>query len=230
MSEVALGQNLSYKRDILDAYAGAEKKFKDALAKYEQAKTAAERGGQAFDQRRPGAPWRPTELYNGMIANLVPYAIKGAIWYQGESNAGRAHQYRTLFPDMITNWRRDWHKGNFGGGNFAFLAVQLAPYMAIKDQPAESAWAELREAQVLATKKLPDTGVVVITDVGDEKDIHPRKKSRWVRAWRWRRAASLMARTSSIPARCIAGSSFGAIRPSSAFITLAAGWKRARII
>jgi sialate O-acetylesterase len=72
---------------------------------------------------------------------------------------------------MIRNWRRDWKQGNF-----AFLAVQLAPFMAINDQPAESKWAELREAQNLATKVLPNVGVAVITDVGDEKDIHPKKK------------------------------------------------------
>ena len=106
-----------------------------------------------------------------MIAPLIPYAIKGAIWYQGESNAGRAEQYRTLFTDMIRNWRRDW-----GQGDFPFLAVQLAPWKEIKAQPAESDWAELREAQWLATKSLPNVGMAVITDVGDPKDIHPTKK------------------------------------------------------
>jgi sialate O-acetylesterase len=107
-----------------------------------------------------------------MIAPLIPYGIKGAIWYQGESNAGRAHQYRTLFADMIKNWRDDW-----GLGNFTFLAVQLAPFKDIKAQPAESDWAELREAQFLATKTLPNVGLAVITDVGEEKDIHPKKKA-----------------------------------------------------
>ena len=72
---------------------------------------------------------------------------------------------------MISNWRQDW-----GLGDFTFLAVQLAPFTAIKDQPGESNWAELREAQLLATKVLPKVGVAVITDVGEEKDIHPRKK------------------------------------------------------
>jgi sialate O-acetylesterase len=106
-----------------------------------------------------------------MIAPLLPYAIKGAIWYQGESNAGRSEQYRTLFADMIRNWRRDW-----GQGDFTFLAVQLAPFMAVKDQPQDSGWAELREAQWLATQTLPNVGMAVITDVGDPKDIHPTKK------------------------------------------------------
>src|SRR5438046_7877332 len=67
--------------------------------------------------------WQPTELYNGMIAPLIPFAIKGAIWYQGESNAGRAQQYRTLFVDLIRNWRHDWDEGNF-----TFLEVQLASW------------------------------------------------------------------------------------------------------
>jgi len=106
-----------------------------------------------------------------MIAPLIPYAIKGAIWYQGESNAGRAEQYRSLFADMIRNWRADWKEGDF-----TFLEVQLAPFNPIKDQPGDSTWAELREAQLLATKTLPKVGMAVITDVGDPKDIHPKKK------------------------------------------------------
>ncbi len=131
----------------------------------------AEKEAKEFKQGRPWPPWKPAELYNGMIAPLIPFSIKGAIWYQGESNAGRAQQYRSLFADMIKNWRRDW-----GQGDFTFLEVQLAPFMAIKDQPGESSWAELREAQELAAKVLPRVGLAVITDVGEEKDIHPRKK------------------------------------------------------
>ena len=106
-----------------------------------------------------------------MIAPLIPFVMKGAIWYQGESNADRAEQYRRLFPDMITNWRKDW-----GEGDFTFLEVQLAPFKDIQKQPAESSWAELREAQVYATRVLPKVGIAVITDVGEEKDIHPKKK------------------------------------------------------
>jgi sialate O-acetylesterase len=106
-----------------------------------------------------------------MIAPLQPFAIRGAIWYQGESNAGRAHQYRDLFVDMIQSWRDTW-----GQGDFPFLCVQLAPFKAIQDQPGESDWAELREAQWMATKRLPKVGMAVITDVGDPKDIHPTKK------------------------------------------------------
>ncbi|MGV8878770.1 MAG: sialate O-acetylesterase [Sphingobacteriaceae bacterium] len=112
----------------------------------------------------------PTALYNGMIAPLLPYAIKGAIWYQGESNAGLAFEYRKLFPAMITDWRSKWKQGDF-----PFLFVQLANFMEPVSQPAGSDWAELREAQSM-TLSLKNTGMAVITDVGEEKDIHPKNK------------------------------------------------------
>ncbi len=108
-------------------------------------------------------------LYNGMIAPLVGYGIQGAIWYQGENNAGRARSYRELFPQMIRDWRAKW------GCEFPFFWVQLANFMAVKAQPGESEWAELREAQNL-TLTLPATGQAVITDIGDADDIHPRNK------------------------------------------------------
>jgi sialate O-acetylesterase len=114
---------------------------------------------------------RQSQLYNGMIAPLIPYAIKGVIWYQGESNAGRAELYRTGFPLMIQNWRDDWKQGDF-----PFLFVQLAPFMQIQKEPTDPNWARLREAQLLTTRKLKNTAMAVITDVGDEKDIHPKKK------------------------------------------------------
>lgn len=116
-------------------------------------------------------PSTPTVLYNAMIAPLVPYAIRGAIWYQGESNAGNAKLYRTLFPAMIADWRQA-----FGQGDFPFLFVQLAPFMAKTDEPVQSGWAELREAQLLTLTASPNTGMAVITDLGDEKDIHPKQK------------------------------------------------------
>jgi sialate O-acetylesterase len=171
MSEEVLAANPDYKRDILDTYPAALKRYQDAVAQFDKEAAEAKAAGTTFKKNRPWSTWKPAELYNGMIAPLIPYTIQGAIWYQGESNAGRAWQYRTLFADMIRNWRHDW-----GQGNFTFLEVQLAPFTAIKDQPAESAWAELREAQVLATKVLPKVGIAVITDVGDPKDIHPTKK------------------------------------------------------
>jgi len=112
-----------------------------------------------------------SKLYNGIIHPLMPFAIRGVIWYQGESNAGRAYQYRTLFPAMIANWRQAW-----GQGDFPFLFVQLAPFQAIVGEPQESELAELREAQLLTMLKAPHTAMAVITDVGDEKDIHPNQK------------------------------------------------------
>ncbi|MBN1358947.1 MAG: hypothetical protein JW993_00060 [Sedimentisphaerales bacterium] len=125
---------------------------------------------------RPTAPvWMnnpnaPTVLYNGMIAPITPYHIRGAIWYQGESNADRAFQYRELFPTMIKCWWSSW-----GQGEFPFLFVQLANYMAAKPDPGESAWAELREAQLM-TLQLPRTGMATIIDIGEANDIHPRNK------------------------------------------------------
>ncbi len=112
----------------------------------------------------------PTVLYNGMIAPLIPFAIRGAIWYQGESNADRAYQYRKLFPDMITDWRQNW-----GVKSFPFLFVQLANFMAEKTEPADSAWAELREAQTM-TLSLKDAGMATIIDIGETADIHPKNK------------------------------------------------------
>jgi sialate O-acetylesterase len=116
-------------------------------------------------------PWGSSTLYNGMIASLIPYGIRGAIWYQGESNAGRAFEYRTLLPAMIKDWRKEW-----GGADFPFLIVQLAPFMKIEAEPKESQWAELREAQLLTALHLPNTALTVITDVGNETDIHPKWK------------------------------------------------------
>jgi sialate O-acetylesterase len=112
----------------------------------------------------------PSVLYNAMIAPLKPYAIRGAIWYQGESNAGRAYQYRMLFPTMIRDWRAMW-----GQGDFPFYFVQLANWQPAKSEPADSEWAELREAQAM-TLRLPQTGMAVIIDIGDANDIHPRNK------------------------------------------------------
>jgi sialate O-acetylesterase len=114
--------------------------------------------------------YQPTGLYNAMIAPMLNYRIKGVIWYQGESNAGRPEEYRTLFPAVINTWRQQWKQGSF-----PFLFVQLANYMQTKVQPGESSWAMTREAQ-LKTLSLPNTGMVVITDVGEWNDIHPLNK------------------------------------------------------
>lgn len=114
----------------------------------------------------------PAQLFNGMIAPLIPYAIHGAIWYQGESNASDAIRYRSLFPAMIRGWRKVW-----GREDLAFYFVQLCNY---EDQKAtaesdNSRWAELREAQTYALA-LPNTGMAVIIDIGEPRDIHPRNK------------------------------------------------------
>jgi len=121
----------------------------------------------------------PSVLYNAMIAPVVPFAIRGVIWYQGESNAGRAYQYRTLFPLMIRNWRTAW------GRQFPFYFVQLANWHAHKAEPDESDWAELREAQTMTLRE-PQTGMAVIIDIGDEVELHPRNKldvGRRLAAW-----------------------------------------------
>ena len=109
------------------------------------------------------SPNAPTVLYNGMIAPLLPYAIRGVIWYQGESNVGRERQYRTLFPTMIADWRHAW-----GEGDFPFLFVQIAPYHG--NSP------EIREAQLLSWQNTTNTAMVVTIDCGDANDIHPPRK------------------------------------------------------
>jgi sialate O-acetylesterase len=114
---------------------------------------------------------RPANLYHGRLEPVLPYAIRGAIWYQGESNAGRAYQYRDMFPLMIQSWREDWKQVDF-----PFYWVQLADFMDEQAQPKDSAWAELREAQTMTLDKLPKTGQAVIIDLGEGADIHPKKK------------------------------------------------------
>lgn len=163
---------------ILTRYAETAKQFdpekakaahEQALDKFREAVAKAQAEGRT-PPRAPRAPQdpahslnRPCGLYNAMIAPLQPYAIAGVIWYQGESNSGRAGEYRKLFPAMIRNWRQAWDQGNF-----PFLFVQIAPQ---KDMTPE-----IREAQLLSWQTVPKTAMAVITDVGDENDIHPTKK------------------------------------------------------
>ncbi len=109
-------------------------------------------------------------MYDGMITAIAPLAIRGVIWYQGESNADRAFQYRKLLPAMIKDWRKLW-----GQGDFPFLVVQLCNHHQPPAQPGDAPWAELREAQLEALK-LPNTAVTVNIDVGEANDIHPRNK------------------------------------------------------
>lgn len=149
-------------------------KYREDMQKYDAIVPQLKAEGKPLPPRPeepigPGHAYSPTGLYNGMIVPILPYGIRGAIWYQGESNASRAYQYRTLFPAMIKNWRDAWHQGDF-----PFLFVQLANYMEPEPQPVESDWAELREAQLM-TLSVPNTGMAVTIDIG-EKDIHPKNK------------------------------------------------------
>lgn len=123
-----------------------------------------------FPPSRPYLHNRPSVLYNAMIAPLIPMSIKGAIWYQGEANASKAQLYRTTFPLMITDWRKQWDQGDF-----PFLYVQLPNFGPRSLRPAENAWAELRDAQ-LQTLKLPNTSMAVTIDIGNERNIHPKNK------------------------------------------------------
>jgi sialate O-acetylesterase len=115
-----------------------------------------------------------SRLYNGMIAPLLPYGIRGVIWYQGEADVGRADRYEQLFSALIANWRQDWKQGAF-----PFLFVQIAPYgkiVAADAPPAESQSARLREAQLNVSCKVDHAGMAVVTDWGHETDIHVKQK------------------------------------------------------
>lgn len=160
---------------ILEKYPQAEEEYQQKLAEWEQESQKAKDEGRMEPIKPqppigPNHPHRPSSLFNGMIAPLIPLPIKGVIWYQGESNAGRAYQYRKLFSSMISDWRAAW-----GQGDFPFLFVQLANFEASKPPPVDSAWSELREAQTM-TLSLPKTGMAVAIDIGEAKDIHPKNK------------------------------------------------------
>jgi len=152
----------------------AKEQYETALTKWKEAAEAAKKQNKQppFRPQAPQEPgtsaWDPSTLYNGMISPLLPYAIKGAIWYQGESNAGQPIEYRTLYADMIKDWRHRW------GHDFPFYCVQLAPWNP--GDPAADNWAYLREAQQIASDKVKHAGVAVITDAGHRTDIHPQRK------------------------------------------------------
>lgn len=153
------------------------KDYAEKLAAWQKRAAAAQKAGEP---EPPGAPWwanpivgqyRPANLYNARVAPLMPFAIRGVIWYQGESNVRRAYEYGELFPLMITTWREKW-----GQGDFPFLFVQLADFLAEQEKPGDSGWAELRAAQTATLDKVPNTGQAVIIDLGEANDIHPRNK------------------------------------------------------
>lgn len=160
----------------LDAYPKAQARYEAALEAHKKKVAEARAAGTelpAGERRGPREPMgpnhvkRPSALYNAMIAPLQPFGVRGAIWYQGEANAHSpeaAEQYRTLFPAMISDWRKGW-----GQKRFPFLFVQLAAYA---NNPA---WPMLRDVQT-ATLDVPDTGMAVAIDIGDEKNIHPKDK------------------------------------------------------
>ncbi len=149
---------------ILDSWPGYNYDEEWLKTEYEKFITRVD---SAHDARMPQPLYfnRPSVLYNAMIAPLVPYAIRGTIWYQGESNAFRAQQYRRLFPAMIENWRSDW-----GQGDFPFLFVQLVNF-----EGGSGAWPYLREAQTMALH-LPNTAMAVGIDIGEAGDVHPKNK------------------------------------------------------
>jgi len=122
-------------------------------------------GGAARNPQHPGV------LHNAMIAPLQPYAIRGAIWYQGEANAGRADEYRTLFPTMIADWRAGW-----GQGDFPFLFVQLPNYLPDTVETLRARWAQLRAAQLHASRVVPNAAMVVTVDLGEPHNLHPTRK------------------------------------------------------
>ena len=151
--------------------------YEEALWNWNKANEVAKIAGepQPASPRRPGGALagnqRPGNLFNGNLHPVIGYGIRGAIWYQGESNASRAYQYRDLFPTMIASWRDLW-----GQGDFSFYWVQLADFRDEKPDPGESDWAELREAQTMTMRRLPNTGEAVIIDLGEAHDIHPKDK------------------------------------------------------
>ncbi len=154
----------------------AKAKHEAAMAAWKEAAEKARAEGKAVP-RAPQSPdqllsgnARPGNIFGGVVHPTLGYGIKGVIWYQGESNAGRAWEYAQLFPFMIEQWRAEW-----GQGDFPFYWVQLADFKPEVAEPGDSQWAELRESQT-KTLSLPNTGEAVIIDLGEANDIHPKNK------------------------------------------------------
>ena len=152
--------------------------YDSEMAEWKVAEKKAKDEGKEPPQQPFNPDWlmggnsRPGNIYNGALKPTIGYGIRGVIWYQGESNAGKAYQYRDLFPLMIKSWRDEW-----GQGDFSFYWVQLADFLPeTSEPPQQSAWAELREAQTMTMSRLPKTGEAVIIDLGEAQDIHPKNK------------------------------------------------------
>jgi sialate O-acetylesterase len=164
----------SFTKDYLEKYGPA---IRDWMTTAERAKAEGKplpipptRTIPQDPRLRGEAAYMATMMYNGQLMPLVPYALKGAIWYQGESNSGRQMEYAKLFPAMIRNWRETW-----GQGDFPFLFVQLPNYMARNPKPEDGGWALMRECQQAALA-LPNTGMAVTIDIGEAASIHPLNK------------------------------------------------------
>ncbi len=163
-------------REVTLQSEATQKKYEADLATWKEKVAEAKAAGKPAP-RGPRSPSsllegnaRPGNIFAGMVHPTLGYGMKGVIWYQGESNAGRAHEYRSLFPYMIEQWRKEW-----GQGDFPFYWVQLADFRDELAEPGDSQWAELREAQTM-TMSLPNTGEAVIIDIGEANDIHPKNK------------------------------------------------------
>ncbi|MFM8414619.1 MAG: sialate O-acetylesterase [Planctomycetota bacterium] len=176
------------------------------------------------DDKQMTGNQRPGNIHAGVLTPSIGYGIRGVIWYQGESNAGRAYQYRTLFPFMIQSWREEW--GLADNKDFPFYWVQLADFKPEKPEPAESAWAELREAQTLTLDALPNTGQAVIIDIGEGKDIHPKNKQGVAR----RLARWALAETYKVPGIVCKSPRYASMEQNGsklvlAFTDVAGGWR-----
>ncbi|WP_461785580.1 GDSL-type esterase/lipase family protein [Prosthecobacter sp.] len=149
---------------------GTTKMLGGWMAKAEYALPPLDAAGKKAVPPLTGQHVLPGRLFNGMVHPMLPYAIRGVLWYQGESNTGHANLYRTAFPLLIQDWRQHWQQGDL-----PFYFCQLANYRPKTNQPGESVWAELREAQA-KTLSLPNTGMAVLIDTGESEDIHPQSK------------------------------------------------------
>ncbi len=150
--------------------------YDEAIRKWREDSDKARASG-ARPSPSPGVPdalrdYRiASSIYDGMIAPLMPFAIKGALWYQGESNEARAEQYNILLPVMTRSWRERW-----GQGNFPFGIIQLPNYRAVKAEPEEAPWSFIREAERRTALSDKNTGLIVTIDIGEANDIHPKNK------------------------------------------------------
>jgi sialate O-acetylesterase len=179
-SDVALDADLDLKvaadswRQRIADFPHALEQYEQSLQDWEKSAEEAESSGKvavpipSLPRDPRSNPWRDAGLWNGMVAPLTPYAIAGTIWYQGESNASFAYQYRKVFSTMIEQWRTSWEQGDF-----PFLFVQLASFTVGGE--SNNTWAVLRESQE-KTLALPKTGMAVAIDIGESHDIHPKNK------------------------------------------------------